>query len=299
MQINLLEKANKNQITHQKANNFQIHFPNQTLDNQAVQATFFSKISKPIINIIDSPVTALPFDDQIETILEWATNYESKVVCVANVHMLVEAYLRPEFSLVLKNADLVTPDGMPLVWMMKLMGVRKQNRVAGMDILLSLCQLAPQQNISVFFLGSHEAILHKMKTKLEREFPKLKIAGMEPLPFRPLTSAEDEAIIQKIHTSGASIVLVSLGCPKQEDWMHKHKDKIKAVMIGLGGAFPVFAGIHKRAPFWMRNLGLEWFYRLIQEPQRLWRRYWNTMPLFVWLALKQLVSSVFSIHQVN
>ena len=247
--------------------------------------------SIPVANVIDSLVTALPFDAQIETMLEWASSHESKTVCVANVHMLMEAHRHSELSAVLKNADLVTPDGMPLVWVMRFMGAIAQNRVAGLDIMLSLCKLAQQRNISIFFLGSETAILQSMRTKLERDFPKLQIAGMEPLPFRPLTKSEDEAITQMINQSGAGLVFVSLGCPKQEYWMNRHKDKIQAVMIGLGGAFPVLAGIHKRAPRWMRDLGLEWFYRLIQEPRRLWNRYITTIPLFIWLASKQLLTA--------
>ncbi|HIK06621.1 MAG TPA: WecB/TagA/CpsF family glycosyltransferase [Trichormus sp. M33_DOE_039] len=242
------------------------------------------------ITLIGSPVTALPFESQINMILEWAMEKVSKVVCVANTHMLVEAYRHPEFSSVLKNADIVTPDGMPLVWMLRLMGARTQNRVAGLDILLSLCRLAPLRGIKIFFLGSEVVILDKMKHKLERLFPNFKIAGMEPLPFRPLTDIEDEAIIQKIHDSGAGIVLVSLGCPKQEYWMNKHKNEIKAVMIGLGGAFPVFAETQQRAPYLIRHLGGEWLYRLIQEPFRLLSRYSNTIPVFIWLVLKQLLS---------
>ncbi|MBW4430145.1 MAG: WecB/TagA/CpsF family glycosyltransferase [Nostoc desertorum CM1-VF14] len=297
--MNFHEEDNKNQLNTHKTHNLQTYLYTPTLNHQALKDRKVLKLRIPIVNIIGSPLTALPLNDQIKTILEWASNYESKVVCVANVHMLVEAYLCSEFSLVLKHADLVTPDGMPLVWMMKLMGVNTQNRVAGMDILLSLFQLAPQRNVSVFFLGSQEVILQKIKVKLEQEFPHLKIAGMEPLPFPPLTPTKDEVIIQKINTSGAGVVIVSLGCPKQEYWMDQHKGKIKAVMIGLGGAFPVFVGIQKRAPFWMRNLGLEWFYRLIQEPQRLWRRYWNTIPLFLWLALRQFLNSVFLIRRVR
>lgn len=250
-----------------------------------------SAFINPVINLLGSPVTALSCNTQIKTILKWASNYESKFICVANVHMLMEAYWNYEFSLVLKNADLVAPDGMPLVWMMKLMGARQQNRVAGMDILLELCRSATKQNISIFFLGSEETILKKMRAKLEHEFPSLEIADMIPLPFRPLTPTEDDAIIQKIHQSKAKLVLVSLGCPKQECWMHEHKDKIQAVMIGLGGVFPVLAGIHKKAPLWIQNLGLEWLYRLIQEPRRLWRRYAYTIPPFVWLSLKQLLTS--------
>jgi len=252
-------------------------FQNQFLDSLELKVKTLS--------VIGFPVTALPFDAQIKLILEWASSHESKVVCVANVHMLTEAYWHPEFSSILESADLVTPDGMPLVWMMKLMGAHEQNRVAGMDILLSLCQLASLQNISVFFLGSEATILERMKMKLEREFPELQIVGMEPLPFRPLTREEDDAIIEKIHASGAGILLVSLGCPKQEYWMHQHKDKIQAVMIGLGAVFPVLAGVHKRAPLWIRESGLEWFYRLIQEPRRLWIRYLKTIPTFIWLTL--------------
>jgi N-acetylglucosaminyldiphosphoundecaprenol N-acetyl-beta-D-mannosaminyltransferase len=248
------------------------------------------EISQSRIHVIGSPVTAAAFDRQIELILEWASTRTSKVVCVANVHMLVEAYWHPEFHAVLARADLITPDGMPLVWMMNLMGARHQNRVAGLDIMLSLCQQAPQRQIKVFFLGSEASILEQMQKRLERDFPALEIAGMEPLPFRPLTKAEDAAIIQKIHDSGAGIVLVALGCPKQEYWMAQHKDKIHAVMIGVGGVFPVYAGVHKRAPAWMRKLGLEWLYRLVQEPRRLWKRYSTTIPIFLWLALKQLLT---------
>ncbi len=245
----------------------------------------------PSKRVLDFPITALRFDEQIQTILKWAEAKESKTVCVANVHMLMEAYWNPDFATVLKNADIVTPDGMPLVWMMKLLGARSQDRVAGMDILLELCNHAQKNNLSVFFVGSQIEILSRMRKRFETEFPQLKIAAMEPLPFRPLTADEDSALIEKINSSGASLVLVSLGCPKQEKWMAQHQDKIQAVMLGLGGVFPVYAGIHKRAPQMVRNLGLEWLYRIVQEPRRLWRRYVQTIPPFVWLAVKQLLTS--------
>lgn len=241
------------------------------------------------LEVIDSPVSALLFESQINLILEWATSRVSKIVCVANTHMLVEAYWHPAFASVLKSADLVTPDGMPLVWMLKLLGARSQNRVAGLDILLSLCKLAPHRDVSIFFLGSEPQVLEKIRERLRQEFPNLKIAGMEPLPFRPLTRGEDEAIIEKIHNSGAGIVFVALGCPKQEYWMQQHKTKIQAVTIGLGGAFPVYAGNQKRAPHWLRFAGGEWLYRLMQEPLRLVNRYGKTIPVFILLALKQLL----------
>jgi N-acetylglucosaminyldiphosphoundecaprenol N-acetyl-beta-D-mannosaminyltransferase len=245
--------------------------------------------SLPTIEIIRSPVTALRFDAQIAAITAWAKSRVSNYVCVANTHMLIEAYRSETFRQVLQTADLVTPDGMPLVWMMKLLGAHHQNRVAGMDIFLALCQQASQQGISLFLVGSQAKILERIRTRLQREFPDLKIAGMEPLPFRPLKLEEDTALIQHINASGAGLIFVSLGCPKQESWMADHKGKLQAVMLGLGGVFPIYAGIQKRAPLWVREAGLEWLYRLIQEPQRLWKRYGTTIPLFIGLALTQLL----------
>lgn len=239
--------------------------------------------------VIGFPVTAIPFNGQIDLILKWASQRMSKVVCVANVHMLMEAHSNRNFATVLEEADLVTPDGMPLVWLMNLLGVANQDRVAGMDILMALCERAHAANVSVFFLGSQPAILDRIRVRLKREFPDLTIAGMEPLPFRPSTVEEDEAIIRKINESGAGLVFVSLGCPKQEIWMHQHKGRIHAVMLGLGGVFPVYAGLQKWAPYWVRRMGFEWIYRLIQEPRRLWGRYYRTIPPFLYLALKQLL----------
>lgn len=239
--------------------------------------------------VIDFSITSLRCDEQIKTIVKWGKSNLSKVVCIANVHMLIEAHQNPLFGAVLHNADLVTPDGMPLVWMMRFLGAVHQDRVAGIDVLKGVCKLAQVDDVSVYFMGSQASILKKMKLRLYREFPKLKIAGMTPLPFRPLTSDEDSTLIQFLNESGAGIVFVSLGCPKQETWMSQHKGKVSAVMVGLGGAFPVYAGIHKRAPEFLRKAGLEWFFRLIQEPHRLWKRYFTTIPLFLWLVAQQML----------
>lgn len=250
--------------------------------------------SLPQQPVLSTPVTALKFDQATRTILRWAHGHESKAVCVANVHMLIEARKDKEFDQILNNADMVTPDGMPLVWMMKLLGRKSQNRVAGMELLQSLCQQASEQKVKVFFLGSQTAVLEKMRTRLEKEYPHLDIAGMKPLPFKPLSSSEDAAVIEEIHESGAGLVFVCLGCPKQEKWIAAHKGRIQSVMIGLGGAFPVYAGLKKWAPRWVRQSGLEWFYRLLQEPKRLVGRYSKTIPPFIFLAVAQLLSHHFT-----
>ena len=240
-------------------------------------------------SVIGFPVTAEPFHRQIDTMLGWAHQRLSKVVCVANVHMLIEAKAHEGFAKVLHQADMLTPDGMPLVWVTSRLRKRKQDRVAGMDILLSLCKKAAQQDISVFFLGSTPGVLYGMEQRLKIEFPSLNVVGMVSPPFRPLTRDEDEALVQEINDSGAGLVLVSLGCPKQEWWMNDHKDRVQAVMVGLGGVFPIFAGEKKWAPTWVQKNGLEWLHRLLQEPRRLWQRYAKTIPVFLWLAFKQLV----------
>lgn len=242
----------------------------------------------PQCDVIGAPITALPFETQMKIIVSWAKRRLSKMVCVANAHMLVEAHWNEAFAAVLRKADLVTSDGMPLVWMMKLLGIRTQNRVAGMDILLALCHLSIQFNLNVFFLGCERSILNRMRERLSVDFPELNVVGMEPLPFRPMTAPETADMLAQIEASGAHLVFVSLGCPKQEYWMAQHRDRVQAVMLGLGGAFPVYAGIKKWAPRWIRHAGLEWLYRLLQEPRRLAGRYGKTNQVFLWLAFKQI-----------
>ncbi|MDB9315529.1 WecB/TagA/CpsF family glycosyltransferase [Spirulina sp. CS-785/01] len=243
----------------------------------------------PKVNVTGAPITQLSKAAHIQTILQWAKHNQSRTVYAANVHMLMEAYWCADFATVLHNADMATPDGMPLVWMMKLLGNKRQERVTGSDLFQEICSQAQVQGVSVYFVGSETPVLDRMKTRLQQDFPKLAIAGMEPLPFRPLTESEDEALIQRINESGAGVVFVALGCPKQEKWIAQHRGKINAVMCGVGAVFAIYAGLVKRAPERWQKLGLEWLYRLVQEPQRLWKRYTSTIPPFLWLAVQQLL----------
>jgi N-acetylglucosaminyldiphosphoundecaprenol N-acetyl-beta-D-mannosaminyltransferase len=254
-------------------------------------ATLPNSTSKPIPtqNVIGFPVAILPFWQQVECVIEWAKLGVSKIVCVANVHMLTEASWDEDLAKVIYRADLVTPDGMPLVWMIQMLRHIQQDRVAGMDLMQGVCQLAMEQGIGVYFLGSEPRILDQMRVRLNREFPLLKIGGMEPLPLLSVPIAVDPQVVEQVHASGAKIVFVALGCPKQEKWMAAYANHLDAVMLGIGGVFPVYAGIHKRAPAFIRSAGLEWLYRLVQEPTRLWGRYRKTIPPFVWMAMKQLM----------
>lgn len=242
--------------------------------------------------LLNTPVTCLPFEEQIMLMLRWAKVGESRSVCLANVHMLMEAYWNSKFARVLENSDMVTPDGMPLVWMLKRLGIYNQNRVAGLDVFINLCKLAQECHIGVYFVGSQKGVLKKIESRLEVEYPLLQIAGMESLPYitiEKITKDIDINLIDRINRSGAKIVFICLGCPKQELWMNQYKNKINAVMIGVGAVFSMYAGLNPRAPYWAQVIGLEWLYRLSQEPQRLWSRYRKTIPPFLYLALQQLI----------
>lgn len=242
----------------------------------------------PEVNITGTLVTALQLEEQVELIINWAKERSSRIVCVANVHMLMDARCNPALRDTLSKADLTTPDGMPLVWFMRAVGIKTQDRVAGIDVFLAVCQRCAEQDVSIYLLGSTQSVLDKMELRLKRDFPKLRLAGLESPPFRPLTNAEDAELTERINRSGAGVTFVSLGCPKQECWMAAHQSKVESVMVGVGAVFPVYAGDKKHAPKWIRYNGLEWFYRLVQEPRRLFGRYFKTIPPFIWLALNQL-----------
>lgn len=247
----------------------------------------------PKKDLLNIPITCIPFEEQIMLILRWAKNRTSKVVCLANVHMLIEAYRNPGFANVLRKADLITPDGKPLVIMLRKLGIKHQNQVAGMDVFLNLCDLAEQTGIKVYFLGSTEKILNKIESKLNCEYPVLQIAGMKAIDkinIEDIVKSKDRDLITEINQSGAGIIFVCLGCPKQEIWMSHYRGSIKGAMIGVGAVFSMYAGINPRAPRWIQQAGLEWLYRLLQEPRRLWGRYSSTIPPFLYLAIKDLIA---------
>lgn len=251
------------------------------------------------IQILSIPVTTGKYTKVVEDISTLANQAKGSYICVANVHMLVEAYKNSDFRTIVEGADIVTPDGMPLVWALKLLHGIKQDRIAGMDILPALLENAETNGLPVYFYGGTPEMLQATQSYIQSQFPDLKLAGLYSPPFRKLSAGEESDTINKINASGARIIFVVLGCPKQERWMASMKPFINACMIGIGGALPVMIGLQKRAPLWMQKSGLEWLYRFFQEPGRLFKRYITTNSIFIWLLLKKWGQQGFSTRPIQ
>lgn len=239
--------------------------------------------------IISFGVSTGPYSRFVEAIAGLGRERQSSYVCVANVHMVIEAWRDREFARVVEGAEIVTPDGMPLVKALRLLYGVRQERVAGMDLMPSLLAAAEREGLAVYLYGSTEDVLAATVARMRREHPGLAVAGSWSPPFRTLTGEEDRQAVERINGTGAHLVLVALGCPKQERWMAEHQGKINAVMIGVDGAFPVYAGLQKRAPEWMCRWSLEWLLRLLQEPGRLFKRYLVTNTLFWVLLAREII----------
>ncbi len=238
-------------------------------------------------NLIGSLISNEPYPILLERIIQQAQSHASEYVCLSNVHMLIESYRDSQFQAILNGASMALPDGKPVAVLMNWLYGSKQQRMAGPDLMLDLFQQANDRQLAIYFYGSTPEVLAAMQVKLRQEYPSLIIAGMHSPPFRPLSDAEMAADVDAICQSGAHLVMVGLGCPKQERWMAQNQEKIPAVMLGLGAAFPFYTGDLKRAPRWMQQSGLEWFYRLYKEPNRLFKRYLTTNVQFVCLASMQ------------
>jgi N-acetylglucosaminyldiphosphoundecaprenol N-acetyl-beta-D-mannosaminyltransferase len=240
--------------------------------------------------ILGMRVDATSYAHAAREILGWAHKGESRYVCVATVNNVIEAYDDPAYGAIMEAADLVTPDGMPLVWGLRLLGMDTATRVYGPDLTPVVCQLAAEEGIPVGFYGGAQDVLEELTTKLRRRFQGLKIVYRASPPFRPLTPDEEQRALEDLDRSGARILFVGLGTPKQERWMAAHKHEVHAVMLGVGAAFDFLAGRKRQAPRLVQRLGLEWLYRLVQEPRRLWRRYLYRNPRFVILFAAQLLN---------
>ncbi|MBQ0921628.1 WecB/TagA/CpsF family glycosyltransferase [Hydrogenophaga aromaticivorans] len=244
---------------------------------------------RALSSVIGTPIDSLSWQQALARLYCWAAERQSRYVCICNVHSVVTARQDQIFSKVIREADMATPDGAPVAWLMRRLGVTSQERINGPDLMWHYCAEAAMRNESIYLYGGQQSTLDILQKKLLGHFPGLKIAGSYSPPYRPLNAEEDAAVVEAINASGAGTVWVSLGCPKQEKWMAEHRGSIQAVMVGVGAAFDYHAGTIQRAPQWMQRNGLEWLHRLASEPQRLWKRYLVTNSLFIYFATIQLI----------
>lgn len=239
--------------------------------------------------VLEAFIDAVTWDEAVGQITRWGAAHQSRYVCICNVHSVVTTTSDVEFKIAVNNADMATPDGAPIAWALRRLGYPLQERINGPDLMMKYLKEAERLDQVVFFYGSTESTLAKLRVTLAKQFPRLRIGGTCSPPFRALSLEEDEQIIEMINDSGANVVFVGLGCPKQEKWMADHRGRVNAVMIGVGAAFDYHAGVIKRAPLWWQRNGLEWLYRLASEPRRLFKRYMITNTLFVFGFLRQFV----------
>lgn len=239
--------------------------------------------------VLGMRVDATSHDDAARRVVQWARKEKSSYVCVASVHMVMETFDSGAFRQTVNGADLVTPDGRPLVWALKGLGVSGASQVRGTDLTTSVVERAARENVPIGLYGGTPELLESFVQVLEARHPEIRVVCKIAPPFRPLTPEEDEAVTQEIVDSGAHILFVGIGCPKQENWMVAHKGRIPAVMLGVGAAFDFHTGRIRQAPHWMQVVGLEWMFRLAMDPKRLWKRYAKHNPRFVGLLLLQLL----------
>jgi N-acetylglucosaminyldiphosphoundecaprenol N-acetyl-beta-D-mannosaminyltransferase len=240
----------------------------------------------PVISLM---VDTISFAESLQKVLEWGLAHKPSFVCFANVHMVIEAKKDPLFQKQVEKADLVLPDGKPVVKAFQWLHGTRLERIAGMDFLPRILETANRHQARIFIYGSTNEVQEAMFRRIKFDFPAVHVAGHISPPFRKLSPEELQSYVSQINASGAHLVIVSLGCPKQEKWMAENSGSIRAVLLGLGGAMEVFAGKRRRAPEWMQHNSLEWLYRLYQEPRRMFRRYLYTNTFFIFLLAKKLL----------
>lgn len=255
---------------------------------------FNSEKEKPAIadsnrvRVVSLELNVSNYESAIEQIVAMVNAGDGGYVCISTVHMIMESYDNPEYGVMVNAANMVVTDGMPLVWMQKLRGENEAGRVRGNDLMMRLCAYAEKHELRIGFYGGKQSVIDAILKRANIDYPKMSIVYAYSPPFRPLTEMEDNEVTEEIKRSSPDILFIGLGCPKQEKWMVAHKDKLSAVMLGVGAVFDFYAGNLAECPIWLQKIGLEWLYRLYREPRRLWKRYLILNPRFIWLATMQL-----------
>ena len=235
------------------------------------------------VNVLGVGISVLNLPTALAEVAAAIGERRKGYICVTGVHGVMEAQADPNFKAILNRALLCTPDGVPMVWAGKLNGFSEMDRVYGPDLLLTVCEWSVKSGCRNFFFGGAEGVAGLLAEKLKAKFPGLMVAGTFTPPFRALRPAEEKQLQESVRDSRPDIIWVGLSTPKQERFMAEYLSKLDAtLLIGIGAAFDFHSGRVKQAPRWMQRSGLEWFYRLCQEPRRLAKRYLRNNPLFVW-----------------
>jgi N-acetylglucosaminyldiphosphoundecaprenol N-acetyl-beta-D-mannosaminyltransferase len=231
--------------------------------------------SLPGFHLLGVRVDATQIPDVIAKLETWIARKEiRRFVVVANTHVVMEARQDVAFKKMINSADLCVPDGMPLIWCGQLRGHQLKRRVYGPELMITFCRETASKGYRHFLYGGAPEVTNQLVKQLQQSCPGIQIAGFDSPPFRPLTPEEDEEAIRKINDARPDVLWVGLGCPKQERWIFDHRDRLTVrAMVAVGQAFDLLSGQKKPAPGWMSEHGLEWLFRLLQDPRRLWRRY--------------------------
>lgn len=241
-------------------------------------------------NILGVSISAVNLDQATATLDGWIQAREANYICVTPVHSVMECYHQPNLRPIFNHSGMTTPDGMPIVWLLRWYGYKHVDRVYGPDLMRAVCQQSALKGYRHFLYGGAPDVPESLAHILQKTYPDITIVGAYSPPFRALTAEEDKALIAQINATKPDIVWVGLGSPKQERWMAEHVGKIEgATLVGVGAAFDFLSGRKKQAPRWIQRSGFEWLFRLMTEPNRLWRRYLTNNPLFIILMIAQML----------
>lgn len=249
---------------------------------------FKRKVDKsqiPTCNILGVKIAAINMKWLLKYLNKNIKNLSGDYICVSNVHTTVTAFEEPEYRKIQNGGIMAIPDGGPLSTVGQKRGCHDMKRTTGPSLMGEIFEISAKYGYRHYFYGSTDETLEKLRQQLTEKYPGLQIAGMYSPPFRPMTEIEDKAIVEEINKTNPDFVWVGLGAPKQEKWMAEHQGKVKGLMLGVGAGFDYFAGNIERAPEWMQKYNLEWAYRLIQDPKRLFKRYLYTNTKFIWNAM--------------
>ena len=238
-----------------------------------------------VCNILGVNVAVTNMKEVLEYLRENLKDLKGKYICVSNVHTTVMAYEDSKYRNIQNSGIIALPDGGPLSFIQRNRGFSEAERITGPDLMEKVFEISEKYGYKHYFYGSSNETLQLMKKNLLEKYPKLKIVGMYSPPFRNVVELESDEVIENINNSGADFCWIGLGAPKQEQWMYYHRGKIKVLMLGVGAGFDYYAGNIKRAPKWMQKLSLEWLYRLMQDPKRLFKRYVVTNSKFIFINI--------------